>query len=294
MDRQVLHPGGWRTAGSRRVGERRGLPAGQSRVFALQAILLSGCVLLAFVWALQDWRYERARALSEAVHAGGGAPADGEVSAEWQAWLERRSAPFALGAALLLLAVNAGWQGIRDARRLERERRRALHDSLTRLPNRRAFDRRLRELAAGPASPASLLFVDLDGFKQLNDTLGHEAGDVALVRVADALRDTVPRGEGLCCRWGGDEFAVLLPEADRARAEQVAARLEEALRRVVVRREGRGALPVRGSVGIATLQGDAQCGWTELLKVADDALADAKRARQHPLPRAADERSAAA
>lgn len=253
----------------------------ESRFVALQVVLLCSCVTLSMVWALQDWRYERARMAGTA--SGGASVMAGAPDLDaWWAWLEHRAAPFALGAALLLLAVNAGWHDLRTARCLERERRRAMHDALTRLPNRRAFDRRLRKLAARRARPASLLFVDLDGFKQLNDTLGHEAGDAALVRVAEALRAAVPLDEGLCCRWGGDEFAVLLPRADRRRAEQVAARLEEALRGVEIRREGRGAFRVRGSVGIATVQGGERCGRDRLLRVADDALADIKRARRSP------------
>ena len=233
------------------------------------------------VWAIQDWRYERSRSVGTAS-AAGSVMAGAQDLLAWRTWLENRAAPFALGAALLLLAVNAGRHDARTARCLERERRRAMHDALTRLPNRRAFDRRLRRLRAGDGRPASLLFIDLDGFKQLNDTLGHEAGDAALVRVAEALRAAVPPGEGLCCRWGGDEFAVLLPRADRARAEQVAARLEAALRGVEIRCEGRGAFRVRGSVGIATVQGGDRCGRDRLLRVADDALADMKRARRSP------------
>lgn len=252
-----------RSATHRRIIDRRRLPAEHLRSMLLQAMLLAACVSLGIVWAWQDWHLEQAQTAAPSR----------------EAWLERNAPPFALGAALLLLAVNAGWQGALTACRLERERRRALRDALTRLPNRRAFDRRLRELSADPSRPASLLFVDLDGFKSLNDTLGHEAGDAALVGVAAALRSAVPAHEGLCCRWGGDEFAVLLPQADRDRAEQVATRLEQALQRVVVARDGQPVYRVRGSVGIATLRREAAVGPTELLRTADAALMDIKRAR---------------
>lgn len=283
MDRQASRAGSSRSgARNARLGERRRaarrLPSGQTRFFALQTMLLCSCVVLAAAWASQDWRYEHARHVAESAAASTAVAAPG--SAEWRSWLERRSVPFALGAALLLLVVNAGQQGVRTARCLERERRRALHDPLTRLPNRRAFDRRLRKLVADRGHPASLLFVDLDGFKQLNDTLGHEAGDAALVRVAEALRAAVPPRDGVCCRWGGDEFAVLLPGTDRERAERVAARLQDALQGVVVRRAGHGAIRVSGSVGIATLRGAAPRGRRELLRVADDALTEVKRARR--------------
>lgn len=255
MHRPVVH---------RRIIDRRRLPAEHLRLLALQVVLLAACVSLGIVWAWQDWHLEQAQAV---------------VSVK-EAWLERNAPLFALGAALLLLAVNAGWQGAVTACRLERERRLALRDALTRLPNRRAFDRRLREIAVDPSQPASLLFVDLDGFKDLNDTFGHEAGDAALVGVAAALRSAVPAQEGLCCRWGGDEFAVLLPRTDRDHAEEVAARLEHALQRVVVARDGETVHHVRGSIGIATLRGGPGAGRTELLRTADAALADIKRARR--------------
>lgn len=243
----------------------------------LQAVLLTGCALLGAVWAWQDWHRVRTESVRLAALSGA------EIADPWRAWLDRNGAAFALGAALLLLAINADRQGARTARRLERERRRALHhalhDTLTRLPNRRAFDRRLRRLAATGNGPASLLLVDLDGFKQLNDTLGHEAGDIALVQVASALRAAVKADEGLCCRWGGDEFAVLLPQADRADAERIAARLERALERVVVARDGCEAFPVRGSIGIATLRDGSVHGQQHLLRAADEALAGVKRHR---------------
>lgn len=261
----------------RRRSERRRHPRGQARLKLLQGVLLVVCVLLGAVWAWQDWQRERVESLMRTASYGASA-AD-----PWRSWLDRNGPVFALGAALLLLAINADQQGARTARRLERERRRAvhdaLHDALTRLPNRRAFDRRLRRLAADGRGPASLLLVDLDGFKQLNDTLGHEAGDIALVQVAAALRAAVKSHEGLCCRWGGDEFAVLLPRADRDSAERIAARLEQALQRVVVAHGHDGSVCMRGSIGIATLQDRSATTEDDLLRIADEALAVIKRQR---------------
>ena len=261
---------------SRRRSERRRRLGGQTRLLLLQSALLAGCLLLGAVWAWQDWHRERAATATLAALSG--AP----VADPWAAWLHRNGPLFALGAALLLLVINADLQGTHRLRRLERERRRALHDALhdalTRLPNRRAFDRRLRRLAVERTDAASLLLVDLDGFKEINDTLGHEAGDLALVRVAATLRESVCRDGGLCCRWGGDEFAVLLPRADRATAERTAARLEQALQQLVIVRDGH-AFHVSGSIGIATLRDDSSYGQDDLFRIADEVLAGVKRQR---------------
>ncbi|KMO43362.1 hypothetical protein VQ02_00290 [Methylobacterium variabile] len=88
----------------------------------------------------------------------------------------------------------------------------AHHDALTGLANRAMLWRRLRESAADGALPAgtALLFLDLDGFKAVNDDLGHQAGDALLRQVAERLRRTLPE-QGLAARFGGDEFALLLP-----------------------------------------------------------------------------------
>ena len=252
------------------------LSSGQIRVLGLQAVLIGCCLLLAVAWAVEDWRYERHQ-----FATAGGAQAE-----EFRAWLERRVVPFALGSALLLLTVNAGWYSARSARRLQRERRRALQDPLTHLPNRRAFDRRLQQVADGRRCTASLLFIDLDDFKGLNDSYGHLVGDAALREVATAMQSVIAEDEGLCCRWGGDEFAILLPGAERAQAEQVASRVARALEEVRVSPAPTVAVPVRGSIGIATVADDrpeSACDRAEhlqrLLGIADAALAEAKRSR---------------
>ncbi len=100
-------------------------------------------------------------------------------------------------------------------------------DALTGLPNRRAWDEQLtRELARAKrrATPLSVAMLDLDRFKAFNDAHGHQAGDLLLVETAAAwlaeLRET-----DILCRWGGDEFALLLPDCPEDEAEQVIARL---------------------------------------------------------------------
>jgi diguanylate cyclase (GGDEF)-like protein len=105
-------------------------------------------------------------------------------------------------------------------------------DPLTGLLNRRGFSRELRRaaaLASRHGTPAGVLYVDLDGFKAVNDTLGHAAGDAALVHVARLLEGNL-RESDVLARLGGDEFAVLLAHTDergaRAKAEALSAVLE--------------------------------------------------------------------
>jgi diguanylate cyclase (GGDEF)-like protein len=106
----------------------------------------------------------------------------------------------------------------------------AMHDPLTGAYNRRAFEvAAFREISGAlrSGSPLSLLVIDLDGFKEINDLYGHDAGDDVLRASADVLRKSL-RDEDLLCRWGGDEFCVLLPRAQRRQAEAAAQRLLKA------------------------------------------------------------------
>jgi diguanylate cyclase (GGDEF)-like protein/PAS domain S-box-containing protein len=171
---------------------------------------------------------------------------------------------------------------ITERRRLAAElRHMAEHDSLTGLANRRTFGAALsRELARERryGGEISLLMVDLDDFKGINDTLGHAAGDLVLQRVADTLRERL-RETDLAGRLGGDEFAVLLPSTSRRGAEILAIDLVQALRELRVDPgEGRPPVAITASVGIVC-SGELPEGATDdsLLAAADAAMYDAKR-----------------
>ena len=120
---------------------------------------------------------------------------------------------------------------------LEANKRLALHDGLTNLLNRRAFDEALERAvsqAERAGQPLSLLMLDLDHFKKLNDTYGHAVGDIALQAAATEIRLQV-RGGDLAARYGGEEFAVILPDTDGPAAFRMAERLRKALSNRVIK-----------------------------------------------------------
>jgi diguanylate cyclase (GGDEF)-like protein len=127
-------------------------------------------------------------------------------------------------------------------------------DPLTGLLNRRGFGRELRRaaaLASRHATPAAVLYLDLDGFKAVNDTLGHDAGDAALVHVARLLEANL-RATDAVGRLGGDEFGVLLLHADEKAARAKADTLSAVLELTPFAHQGRPGR-VRGSFGVRIL-----------------------------------------
>jgi len=132
-------------------------------------------------------------------------------------------------------------------------------DALTGIGNRRTFDERLDEAlraAAREAKPLSLLMIDVDDFKAYNDTYGHFAGDETLRRIADAVRIAAERPHDAVMRYGGEEFAVILPDTDTGGAQTVADRVRlEVARKNIVHRSSRVAPYVTVSVGGTTLWG---------------------------------------
>ena len=173
---------------------------------------------------------------------------------------------------------------VTDRRRLENDlAHQAFHDGLTGLANRVLFRNRLEHaftLAERNGAAVGVLFVDLDDFKDVNDTLGHAVGDQLLVAVGQRIAQAIGAGN-TAARMGGDEFAILVEQSDDpAAAEEVAARIVAALAAPVDVSDGLGGMYVvvsgAASVGVATSR-DAETA-TELLRHADLALYLAKEA----------------
>ena len=139
----------------------------------------------------------------------------------------------------------------------------ASHDPLTGLMNRREFDRRLSEATASADGPVSLCFIDIDRFKLVNDTAGHQAGDELLVDVAAVLSDAIARDDTLA-RIGGDEFALMLMDCAAGDALRVAERLRRRVNGMVKSWNGR-TFAISLSIGVATFdqEGDASTLVTE-------------------------------
>ena len=186
-----------------------------------------------------------------------------------------RWAPWALLAALamagvlvLMLVVGLGRARVEAAMA-------ARTDALTGLPNRRAIDEVLARGAAHAArhgNPLSILMVDLDHFKSVNDLHGHGVGDTVLREAADVLRDA-GRDEDVAGRWGGEEFLVVLQGIGLEGAAAAAERLRAAIAAIDIT-DGRTRVRVTASIGVALLAegGDPE----DLLRDADTALYRAK------------------
>lgn len=175
-----------------------------------------------------------------------------------------------LGAVLVLRDVHA----VRSL--LRRVAYQASHDTLTRLVNRREFERRLARILreVSGSQQHALLFMDMDRFKQVNDTCGHLAGDELLRQVAQLFLSTV-RDRDTLARLGGDEFALLLEHCPQSKALRVADKLRCALERHTFQWEGeRFRLGV--SIGVVAIRGPS---WSlsEILAAADRACYAAKR-----------------
>jgi diguanylate cyclase (GGDEF)-like protein len=151
-------------------------------------------------------------------------------------------------------------------------------DGLTGLPNFRSFHARLEEEVARAhryGHHLACAMVDLDGLKQINDKLGHAAGNRAILAMADAVREEL-RDTDFAARYGGDEFVVLLPQTN----ESQAALFAERLRRRLIGVSEEAGLPVRGSIGVAAVSSaelDSADAAEDLLRRADEALYRAKR-----------------
>jgi diguanylate cyclase (GGDEF)-like protein len=229
--------------------------------------------------ALVAWRLGRRAGLSAALAAGlvwwisdtlDGIPASHPAIRYWNSAV--RLGFFAITAALVA--------GLRD--RLRDERERASTDSLTGARNSRAFHETLEAeilRARRHPRPLSLAYIDLDRFKEVNDSHGHRAGDRVLTRAAGAIRGAV-RATDVVGRLGGDEFAVLLPETPPEAAAVVA----EKIRALLERELSDTGHPVTASLGVVTfLEPPRDAG--EIVHRADDLMYAAKRSGRNVVAR---------
>jgi diguanylate cyclase (GGDEF)-like protein len=152
----------------------------------------------------------------------------------------------------------------------------AMTDSLTQIPNRRALmDYAARVLARRNGLPLAMLMIDVDHFKPINDTHGHQIGDEVLCKLTAMLAGRL-RGYDLIGRYGGEEFCVIAPETD----QKGALALAEALRKIITSKSivtSGGELPVSISIGVACCPLNATRNLKEILAEADAALYDAKQ-----------------
>ncbi|HOL38419.1 MAG TPA: GGDEF domain-containing protein [Rubrivivax sp.] len=179
-----------------------------------------------------------------------------------------------------LAEVFASFEDISERLELARElRRQACTDELTGVANRRRFMERLQaeheRLLRHPHLQCALLALDIDHFKQVNDTHGHAAGDAVLVEVARAMR-LATRQQDLVARWGGEEFMILLPDTGRAEATALAQRLRRQVQSARIA-HGAGVLGVTVSIGVGALS-SADDALEHVLRRADRALYRAKSA----------------
>lgn len=175
------------------------------------------------------------------------------------------------------------WNG-RQAQRLAELQARELElasltDGLTQIPNRIHFDRQVKyewSRQCRHGGHLSLLVVDLDHFKNINDSFGHPFGDTCLKRVAQALQGAFGRSTDFAARYGGEEFVVLLPDTDEAGAQAVAKHLLDAVRALSLDAEGM-EVRVTCSIGLASTRPRHDQSPHALIRRADVALYDAKR-----------------
>jgi diguanylate cyclase (GGDEF)-like protein len=179
-------------------------------------------------------RIERAKALTDLAHV----PAASSPA----------GARRLVGIALILAVTSVSFVLLATWRRSRRFERHSSKDVLTDLSNRRQLD---RDVTAYADNRVAVLMIDIDHFKSLNDTLGHAAGDLALVSVARCIASTVRAGD-LAYRYGGEEFCVLLPDTDLAAATAVAERVRSAVQDLDI--DGAERLPngrLTVSIGVA-------------------------------------------
>ena len=189
----------------------------------------------------------------------------------------------------LLARVRVGSRVVQYQQHLEYQTQ---VDSLTGLFNRRAFENKVQEefeRSKRYHNPLSLIILDIDNFKTINDTYGHHGGDAALVKISETLRQKT-RQSDFPSRYGGEEFVLVLPETDQSSAFQVAGKIHEEIRSCTFGTADRPfALTV--SVGLTSTSTKHYSDWREMLNDADQALYVAKNTGKDRVEVAAPEKN---
>lgn len=191
---------------------------------------------------------------------------------------------FLIARVKLILFAVAGWAFISflfyrlntEINQREKAREMSLRDPLTKLYNRRALDNEFSRLwkdAQRTGLPISALFIDIDHFKKFNDKYGHEVGDQTLKSVASAIAHCMKRPLDFCCRWGGEEFVVILPQTDQVGATLMATDVMNTIRAIDVKDT---ATTLTVSIGIATALVTDKNFSDDLVDMADKAMMTAK------------------
>jgi diguanylate cyclase (GGDEF)-like protein len=195
-------------------------------------------------------------------------------------WLPGGRDPVGHARTELMEAIANAGPRVAKALHADHHKRRAVVDPLTGLPNRRGFDEAFKEISA---KQGALVYADLDRFKNLNDTLGHPAGDAALIHFARIIREQI-RGSDVAGRIGGEEFAVWLPEAGLELGTSIAERIRVKLGTTAWNWNGR-AWPLSASFGVAACP-ETSTSVDNLPAQADSALYVAKRSGRNRVERA--------
>ena len=166
-----------------------------------------------------------------------------------------------------------------QTKKLEASQFASTHDALTGLNNRRAMDEEFERLwreSMREQQPISVLFMDIDHFKVINDTYGHEIGDEVLKAVAQSIQDNLHRPLDLCCRWGGEEFVAVLPDTPLEGAQSIANQIMKTIRTIDLMVGARHIQGITISIGIASQIVNNENRHDDLVGMADRAMLKAK------------------
>ena len=159
----------------------------------------------------------------------------------------------------------------------------SMTDTLTKIPNRRFFDKNIEsewKRAIREDIPIAIMMIDADHFKKFNDTYGHQQGDVALQTLAHVISTSVRRGADFVARWGGEEFAVLLPNTAKDGVLKVAENIRMNVEKTIIPLidDTSKGLGINVSIGGVAIRPTPQCSINDFINKADNALYTAKKA----------------